>query len=321
MRCALRVNGTKVSGFSGYRPGRLVDSDELAESADVDAAWIREKTGIATRHHADPGETVVMMAIAAGERALAATGVPLGDIDLVILTTSTRGQQVPSGAPQVASGLGIQDAGAFDLNAACASFSYALALASNAVAVGQARHVLITAAERPTDYLDPEIADTYVIFGDGAGAAVVSPSDDWGIGPVCWGSDGSRSSAIEVRSRPGGTDVVMMDGQVVYRWAVNAMPAVARRACELAGVSLGDVRWFVPHQASRRIIDRLAASLGFSDGQVARDVVDTGNTSSATIPLAMERLYREADVKADDLALFVGFGAGLSYSAQVVRLS
>jgi 3-oxoacyl-[acyl-carrier-protein] synthase-3 len=315
-------SGTRISGIGAHRPGRLVGNDELAKDVGVEAAWIQGGTGIVTRYHAGPDEDVISMAVQAGGRAMAAAGVSPEEIDLVILTTSTRRQLAPAGAPQVASQLGITGAGAFDLNAVCAGFSYALAMASNAVQVGQARHVLITCAEKLTDFLDPAARDTYVIFGDGAGAAVVSASDSdsLGIGPATWGSDGTRASVIEMVRNENQRDVAAMNGKAVYRWATSKMPAVARRACELAGVSREDIAWFVPHQANRRIIDQLATQLGFDDAQVARDVVDTGNTSSATIPLALDRLYATAAVKSGDLALLIGFGSGLSHSAQVVRL-
>ncbi|WP_405161467.1 beta-ketoacyl-ACP synthase 3 [Nocardia sp. NBC_01499] len=317
----MSVKGTRISGLGVYRPGRLVGNEELAARAGVDPEWIQGGTGIATRYHADAAENVVSMAIAAGKQALEAAKVAPDEVDLVILTTATRRQLAPAGAPQVATGLGIPAAGAFDLGAVCAGFSYALSMASNAVAVGQARNVLITSSERLTDVIDPENPDTFVIFGDGAGAAVVSPSNEWGIGPVSWGSDGSRASVIEIQVREGTKDLATMDGQIVYRWATSKMPEVAKHACELAGVSLGEIKWFVPHQANRRIVDMLASRLGFVSAQVARDVIDTGNTSSATIPLALHRLYENSEVQYGDLALLIGFGSGLSHAAQVVRLS
>jgi 3-oxoacyl-[acyl-carrier-protein] synthase-3 len=312
--------GTRISGVGAYRPGRLVGNDELADQAGVAAEWILSGTGIATRYHAGPAEDVITMAVAAGKQALERSGVSPDEIDLVILTTATRRQLAPAGAPQVAMGLDIPAAGAFDLNAVCAGFGYALSMASNAVALGQARNVLITSSERLTDVISPENPDTFVIFGDGAGAVVVSPSEDWGIGPVSWGSDGSRASVIEIQVREGQHDLATMDGPIVYRWATGKMPAAAKQACALAGVSLEDIKWFVPHQANRRIVELLATRLGFAANQVARDVVDTGNTSSATIPLALSRLYENSDVRSGDLALLIGFGSGLSHAAQVVKL-
>ncbi|QIS22060.1 beta-ketoacyl-ACP synthase 3 [Nocardia terpenica] len=315
----MTANGTRISGLGSYRPGRPVKNDELATRAGVDPDWIKNGTGIETRYHAGPDDDIVTMAVAAGRQALENAKVAPDEVDLVILTTSSRRQLMPAGAPQVATGLGIPGAGAFDLGAVCAGFSYALSMASNAVAVGQARNVLIASSERLSDLIEPGIREPFVIFGDGAGAAVVSSADQWGIGPVSWGSDGSRASAIETEIR-GDTDLIMMQGQAVYRWATGKMPAAATHACELAGVGLDEIAWFVPHQANLRIVDMLATQLGFAPTQVARDVVDTGNTSSATIPIALQRLYESSDVRSGDLALLIGFGSGLSHAAQVVRL-
>ncbi|MFI6999079.1 beta-ketoacyl-ACP synthase 3 [Nocardia sp. NPDC050175] len=313
-------SGTRISGLGVYRPGNLVKNDELAALAGLDPDWIRNGTGIESRYHAGPADDIISMAIVAGGQALEAAKVAPDEVDLVILTTSSRRQLMPAAAPQIATELGIPAPGAFDLAAVCAGFTYALSMASNAVAVGQARNVLITSSERLSDLIGPEIREPFVIFGDGAGAAVVSASDEWGIGPVSWGSDGSRASVLATEAQEGKNDRIAMQGQAVYRWATGKMPAAAKRACELAGVGLDEIAWFVPHQANLRIVDALARQLGFAEDRVARDVIDTGNTSSATIPLALHRLYESSDVRSGDLALLIGYGAGLSHAAQVVRL-
>jgi len=315
-----RTQGSTVSGLGVYRPNRKLTNAAISEFTTASPEWIEERTGILTRHRASAEEDIVTMSVEAGANALAAASVDVTEVDLVILATATRRQRLPGGGPQIASRLGIPDAGAFDVNAVCAGFSYSLALASNAVRLGEARNVLVVGAERTSDFLNPNAPDSYVIFGDGAGAAVVSGSDTPDIGPVAWGSDGARHGVLEIREHADGKEYIAMDGPLVYKWSTTTMPKVARRACELAGVSLSEVEWFVPHQANRRIIDTLARVLEFPADRVARDVVDTGNTSSASVPLALSRLCDSGRTRPGDLALVLGFGAGLTYAGQVIRI-
>ena len=314
------VYGSTITGLGAYRPVNRVGNEEVARRAGITPDWIKERTGIATRHYASADEDIVTMSAEAGTKALAMANVDLATVDLVILATATRRQRMPGAAPQIATKIGIPAAGAFDLNAVCAGFTYALAQASNAVRLGEARNVLVVGAERTTEYINPEDPDTYVIFGDGAGTAVVSRADRQDIGPVAFGSDGGRHGVLETREFDGGAEYVVMDGPLVYKWSTATMPKVARRACELAGVELSDVAWFVPHQANRRIIDTLARTLKFPDDRVARDVVDTGNTSAASVPLALSRLYESGRTSPGDLVLLLGFGAGLTYAGQIVRM-
>jgi len=315
-----RPQGSTISGLGAYRPSHKLTNAAISELLQVSPEWIEERTGILTRYRASEEEDVVTMSVEAGAKALAAASVDVTEVDLVILATATRKQRLPGAGPQIATRLGIPDAGAFDVNAVCAGFSYSLALASNAVRLGEARNVLVVGAERTSDFLDPNAPDSYVIFGDGAGAAVVSRSETPDIGPVTWGSDGARHSVLELRESADGAEYVAMDGPLVYKWSTTTMPKVARRACELAGVSMSDVEWFVPHQANRRIIDTLARMLEFPADRVARDVVDTGNTSSASVPLALGRLRDSGRTRPGDLALVLGFGAGLTYAGQVIRI-
>jgi 3-oxoacyl-[acyl-carrier-protein] synthase-3 len=312
--------GSSITGIAGYRPVKLVTNDELAGLTTVSPDWIVERTGIRSRHHAGPDEDIVTMAAEAGRKALAMADVDTAEVDLVILATATRRQRMPGGAPQVATRIGLPVAGAFDLNAVCAGFTYATAMASNAVRTGDARHVLVVGAERTSDWINAGTPDTFVIFGDGAGAAVVSRSESADIGPVVWGSDGARAKVLGLTEFPGGEEYVTMDGPLVYKWSTAKIPPVARRACERAGVSLADIAWLVPHQANRRIIDTLARTLGFPDDRVARDVVETGNTSAASVPLALSRLYESGRTNPGDLVLLLGFGAGLTFAGQVVRM-
>lgn len=310
--------GSAITGLAGYRPSRVVTNEDLAGLAGVTPQWIEERTGIRTRHECGPDEDILSMAITVATKALTASGVDRAEVDLVVLATATKLQLIPGWAPQVASGMGLR-CGAFDLNAVCGGFSYALAMASNAVKMGDARNAIVIGAEQIRHMLQPEKPDTFVIFGDGAGAAVVSRSEHQHIGPAVWGSDGSREHVIYTE-RVGAEHHVFMDGPSVYKWSTKDMPAAARKACDLAGVSLDDVRWFVPHQANRRIVDTLARVLRIPDEWVARDVVVTGNTSSASIPLALNALRESGRTSPGDLALLIGFGAGVTYAGQVVRL-
>ncbi|HEY0636888.1 MAG TPA: beta-ketoacyl-ACP synthase III [Pseudonocardiaceae bacterium] len=314
------VHGSTITGLGAYRPGRLMTNEELSAATTVGPDWILERTGIATRHHAADGEDVVTMAAEAARKAVGSAGVGLDEIDLLIVATATKRQRMPGAAPRVAHRVGIPACGAFDVNAVCAGFTYAVSLASNAVRLGEARNVVVVGADRMTDYIYPEDPATYVIFGDGAGAVVISRSATADIGPVVWGSDGGRAPVLETRVFDDGEQYVAMDGPLVYKWSTVTMPAVARRACELAGVELADLDWFVPHQANRRIVDNLAGRLGIPDEKVARDVVDTGNTSAASVPLALGALRDSGRTSPGDLALVLGFGAGLTYAGQVVRL-
>ena len=304
------ANGVRLLAFGDHRPSRVVSNDDLAVADD---AWVRDRTGIVTRRYAAGDETVVTMGTAAGAKALAASGVDPSDVGLVLLASCTLTRPVPGGAASVASALGAVRAGAVDVNAACAGFCYALSWAADAIRGGSARHVLVVGSERLSGWVDPDDRNTAILFGDGAGAAVVGPAETNGIGPVVWGSDGTQAGAIRIDG-----DALAMDGPAVFRWATSAMTAVARDACAAAGVEPSDIAAFVPHQANLRIVDSLARQLGIAPERVARDVVDAGNTSAASIPLALCRLRDEGRVAPGDPVLLVAFGAGLTYAAQVV---
>ncbi|TYL55647.1 ketoacyl-ACP synthase III [Nocardioides sp. BGMRC 2183] len=316
---------TALLGLGVHRPARTVDNEEICRVLDSDDEWIRTRTGIASRRFAAEGESLVDMATAAAERALAAAGVAVEQIGLVIVASSTHAQHTPHAAPLVADRLGSQ-AAAFDVSAGCAGFCHALSIASDLVRGGNTGHALVIGAERLSSFLDPTDRSTAMIFADGAGAVVVGPADEPGIGPVAWGSDGSQSRVI--RQEPGCRDVdqahppvVKMEGTAVFRWAPFAMADVARSAVEAAGLALDDLDAFVPHQANLRITETLARNLKLpEDVQVARDIVESGNTSAASVPLAIERMIRDGQAAPGDTALLIAFGAGLSYAGQVVTL-
>jgi 3-oxoacyl-[acyl-carrier-protein] synthase-3 len=298
----------------------VVTNDDLANIVETNDEWIRSRVGIASRRVAAEDETVADMAEAAGAKALAASGLEPPAIDLVIVATCSPRVPLPNVAATVAYRLGIVAPGAYDLNAACAGFCYAMATASDAVRAGSARNVLVIGAEKMTDWLDWTDRSTCIIFADGAGAAGVGPVPDGepsGIGPVVWGSAGDLADKITIRED---NRAIRQDGQAVFRWATTALHPVALEACARAGVSPADLTAFIPHQANLRIIEAIARKLGIPRERVADDIVHAGNTSSASIPLALSRMAEQGRLEPGTPALLIGFGAGLSYAAQVITV-
>jgi 3-oxoacyl-[acyl-carrier-protein] synthase-3 len=323
MRLYEGVPGARILAFGGYQPARVVTNDELATMVDTNDEWIRSRVGIASRRLAGPDETVADMAVAAGGKALAGSGLSPADIDLVIVATCTAEVMIPNTAAVVALRLGIVAPGAFDLNAACAGFCYALAAASDAVRAGSARHVLVIGAEKLSQWVDWTDRSTCIIFADGAGAAVVGPAGadngdaEPGIGPVVWGSRGDMADKICIADRH---SFIFQEGQSVYRWATTALHPVAIQACAEAGVDPSELAVFVPHQANLRIVEAIARKIGAPQAKVANDIVTAGNTSSASIPLALSRMIERGEVASGDKALLIGFGAGICYAAQVIAI-
>src|SRR6266567_892941 len=313
--------GARVLAFGGYQPARVVTNDDLAATVETSDEWIRSRVGIASRKIAGPDETVADMAVAAAGKALAGSGLSPGDIDLVIVATCTPEVMIPNTSAVVARRLGIMAPGAYDLNAACAGFCYALAAASDAVRAGSARYVLVIGAEKLSQWVDWTDRGTCIIFADGAGAAVVGPAEEdepeAGIGPVVWGSDGDMADKISIKDR---NSFIFQEGQAVFRWATTALHPVAQQACAEAGVDPTELAVFVPHQANLRIIEALARKIGAPQAKVASDIVTAGNTSSASIPLALSRMIERGELASGDKALLIGFGAGVCYAAQVITL-
>jgi 3-oxoacyl-[acyl-carrier-protein] synthase-3 len=310
--------GARILGLGAYRPRRRVTNDELAQVMDTNDEWIRSRVGIAERRWAEKDETLVEMAVAAGGKALAASGLDPDEVDLVVLASASLKEPIPGIGPQVAHRLGIPRPGAFDLNAGCAGFCYALGVVSDAIRSGTARNALVVGVERLTDVTDLGDRSTAVIFADGAGAAVVGAAEEPGIGPVVWGSDGDQHNAIEIAA---GTGTMTMAGQAVYRWATTRLTETLEEAMEAAGVGPADIDVFAPHQANLRIVESMTRKLGFGeDTVVARDIVQSGNTSAASVPLALTALLESGEAKSGDLALVLGYGAGLTFAGQVLTL-
>ncbi len=316
--------GARLLSTGSYLPERVVTNDELAATMATDDQWIRDRVGIVSRRIARSDESLVEMAAAAGHAAITDAQLEPGDVDALILATCTPPSPIPNIAAQVATALRTGDIAAFDLNTACAGFSYSIAVAADLVRAGTATNVLVVGAEKFSDWIDPTDRSTAIIFADGAGAAVVGAADaEHGptIGPVAWGSSGDQYDAIVIPDR---SSFLHQEGQAVFRWATTKVAPVALRAVELAGLAPADVDILVPHQANLRILESLARALrkagAREDMLLARDIVHTGNTSAASIPVALDHMRSSGAARSGQLALLVGFGAGLSFAAQAVRL-
>ncbi|HLL35233.1 ketoacyl-ACP synthase III [Streptomyces sp. NPDC052773] len=319
----------RILGVGGYRPTRVVPNEVILETIDSSDEWIRSRSGIQTRHWANDEETVAAMSLEASGKAIADAGITAEQIGAVIVSTVTHFKQTPAVATEIADKLGTNKAAAFDISAGCAGFGYGLTLAKGMIVEGSAEYVLVIGVERLSDLTDLEDRATAFLFGDGAGAVVVGPSDEPAIGPTIWGSEGDKSETIKqtvpwTDYRTGDVErfpAITQEGQAVFRWAVFEMAKVAQQALDAAGVSADDLDVFIPHQANERIIDSMVKTLKLPESvTVARDVRTTGNTSAASIPLAMERLLATGEAKSGDTALVIGFGAGLVYAASVVTL-
>ena len=317
--------GARILGLGSVQPEQIVTNADIASrGVDTTDEWIRARVGIVERRFARPDQSVVDMAVDAGSKALADAGLAPSDIDAVLVATCTMPASIPNAAAQTAERIGVRAAPAFDINAACAGFCYGLGTASDMIRSGSTRHVLVIGAEKLSDWVDPLDRSTCIIFADGAGAAVVGAvgrGERLGIGPIAAGSAGDLVDTIVVADR---NSFIRQEGQEVYRWAITKIAPVALRALELAGLTPADVDVLVPHQANLRIVEAIARRIrcagGRTDMVVADDIVHSGNTSSASIPLALDHMRAEGRIRSGDLALLVGFGAGLSYASQAVVL-
>ncbi|MFD7951919.1 beta-ketoacyl-ACP synthase III [Streptomyces ardesiacus] len=311
--------GNRIAAMGHHQPSRVLSNADLEQMVETSDDWIRRRTGIATRRIAGEDESVTDMAAAAAAKALAASGLAPTEIGFVTVATCSAMDRCPSIAAQVAARLGIPSAVCFDLNNGCAGFTTALAGADHALRAGAARHALVVGAEKMSDVTDWSDRRTCVLLADGAGAAVISPTEagDDGIGPVVWGSDPTRGDAVRLRDswQPKFTQ----EGQTVFRWATTELPAFVEDACRRAGIATTDLAAVVTHQANLRIIEALTRRLALRDDVViARDVVDSGNTSAASVPLALSKLVERGEVPAGAPVLLFSFGGGLSWAGQVV---
>ncbi|AWI31955.1 ketoacyl-ACP synthase III [Streptomyces sp. ICN441] len=312
------MTGTRIAALGYHRPARVLTNDDLARIVDTSDEWITSRVGIRTRHIAGPDEPVDELAAHAAGKALAAAGLTPGDIDLVLVATSTATDRSPNTAARVAARLGMASPAVMDLNVVCAGFTHALATADHAIRAGSAVRALVIGADKMSAVTDWTDRTTCVLVGDGAGAAVVEVCDerDAGIGPVLWGSVPEMGHAVRIEGTP---PRFAQEGQSVYRWATTRLPAIARGVCERASVAPEELAAVVLHQANLRIIEPVAERIGAVNAVVARDVVESGNTSAASIPMALSRLVERGDVPSGAPALLFGFGGNLSYAGQVVR--
>jgi 3-oxoacyl-[acyl-carrier-protein] synthase-3 len=311
--------GSRIAAMGHYQPSRVVTNDDLANIIETDDAWIRDRVGIAERRVAGP-ESVADMAVFASEKALAGSGLTAADIDTVIVATCSAEDRCPNIATRVAARLGITAPAAFDLNTACSGFSYALGTADHAIRAGASRNALVIGAEKLSDITDWTDRTTAVLFGDGAGAAVVTAVPDGeqpGVGPVLWGSAPDKGDVLRIE---GWQPYIKQEGQIVFRWATTALAPFAIETCEKAGIQPSELAAFVPHQANTRIIDGIVKRLGLGpEVVIAKDLVESGNTSAASVPLALSKLIERREVPAGAPVLLFGFGGGLTYAGQVIR--
>ena len=317
---------SQIYSLGASRGDLTVTNDDIAGPINSSDEWIRQRTGIITRMRASKNRSLMDMAVEASNEAIAKAGIKPSEIEAVIFSTITHPYQTPSAAALLAELVGANPAPAFDISAACAGYCYGIAQADSLVRSVTAKYVLVVGGEKLTDYIDPTDRSISFLLGDGAGAAIVGPADSPGISKSVWGSDGSKweavgmtGSLLDFRDGTGSWPTLVQEGQSVFRWAVWEMVKVAKLALEVAGVKPEELSALVTHQANERIIDEMAKQLALPESVViAKDIITTGNTSAASIPLAMHALLAEGRIKSGDLALQIGFGAGLAYGAQVV---
>ncbi|MFI8194347.1 beta-ketoacyl-ACP synthase III [Streptomyces sp. NPDC085946] len=310
------MHGSRITAVGHYQPAKVLTNEDLAEMVDTSDEWIRSRVGIRTRRIAGPDEPVDELAAHAAAKALASAGLTPADIDLVLVATSTAIDRSPNMAARVAARLGIPSPAAMDVNVVCAGFTHALATADHTLRAGAASRALVIGADKMSDVADWTDRTTCVLVGDGAGAAVLETAPEPGVGPVLWGSVPEMGHAVRIEGTP---PRFAQEGQSVYRWATTRLPAIARQACEKAGLAPADLAAVVLHQANLRIVEPLAEKIGAVNAVVARDVTESGNTSAASVPLAFSKLVERGDVSSGDPVLLFAFGGNLSYAGQVVR--
>ena len=313
-------------GVGGYLPDRILSNAELASTVDTSDEWITERTGIRQRHIAADGQKTSDLAIEAARRALAHAKVDVAEIDLIVLATATPDLTFPATAARVQATLGITHGAAFDIQAVCSGFIFALAVADNALVRGRAKTALVIGAETFSRILDWTDRGTCVLFGDGAGAVVLraeEASDDRGVIATFLRTDGRHHDLLYVDGGPSQTQSVghlRMIGNAVFRQAVEHISGAMIEACRLGGVTLDEVDWFVPHQANQRILDGVARRLQISPDKVITTVAKHGNTSAASVPLALNAGVLDGRVKPGHLVLMEALGGGLTWGAALVRI-
>ncbi|MGN6742868.1 MAG: beta-ketoacyl-ACP synthase III [Amnibacterium sp.] len=322
--------GSRILAFGASRGDMIVTNDDIVGPINSSDEWIRQRTGIIERRRASPAMDTIDLAEAASKQAIQTVGIDPKRIGAVLVSTVSNSVQTPSLAALLTERIGATPAPAYDISAACAGYTYGIAQGDALIRAGLAEYVLVVGAEKLSQFAKPTDRTISFLLGDGAGAAILGPSDEPGVATTIWGSDGSRWDAVGMDSplaayRDGDGAVawptLRQDGPAVFRWAVWEMAKVAQQAIDAAGITADDLAAFIPHQAKIRIIDELAKQLKLPQHvRIARDIATTGNTSAASIPLAAHALLAEHPELSGGLALQIGFGAGLVFGAQVVRL-
>ena len=325
---SIPVAHTRIYALGAARGNQVVTNDDIAGPIDSSDEWIKQRTGVATRTRAAEDQSLMHLAVEASKEAIAKSGIDPNEIGAVILATISFPYQTPSGASLLSELVGAHDAAAYDISAACAGYCYGIAQADALVRSGLCKYVLVVGAEKLSDFISPTDRTISFLLGDGAGAAIVGASDHPGISKTIWGADGSSwdkvgmtGSILDFRDGKTPWPTLTQEGQTVFRWAVWEMSKVAKEALDAAGIEASDLSALVMHQANLRIIDEVAKQMKLPDSVViAKDIVETGNTSAASVPLAMHRILEEKKVASGGYALQIGFGAGLTFAAQVVEL-
>ena len=318
-----------ITAVASWLPERRLTNADLERLVDTNDEWIRTRTGIAERRVAADGDATSDLAARAGTLALERAGIAPADVDMLIVATSSPDMAFPSTACLAQTKMGLT-CPAFDINAACTGFIYALELAAAMIEAGRLKTVLVVGADVLTRLVDFTDRSTCILFGDGAGAVVVAASDEPGILSVHLGADGTGADLLTVpaggTAKPltpellaAGEQYIHMNGNEVYKFAVRAIPRVTKQALKESGLELTDVDWLVPHQANQRITDTVGERLGIPHDHVVSAIENTGNTSTASIPLALDALQASGKLHKGDVLAFVGFGAGLTYGAAIVR--
>ena len=316
---------SRIVGTGSYLPARVVTNDELSRTLDTSDEWIRTRTGIRQRHIAEPAQTSSDLALPASRAALAAAGVGVGEIDLIVVATSTPDFVFPSAACLLQAKLGAKNCPAFDVQAVCTGFIYALATADNFIRAGQARTALVVGTEVFSRILDWNDRGTCVLFGDGAGAVVLRGDASPGIRATVLHADGTHAGILSV---PGnvcggqivGSPFVQMEGQAVFKFAVRVLDEAAREALAQCGLEVADLDWLIPHQANMRILDATARRLGLPHEKVIVTVDRHANTSAASVPLALDEAVRDGRIRAGHKVLLEGVGGGFTWGAALVEM-
>lgn len=308
--------GAEMIGVGTALPATVVPNAVLSERLGIDAEWIVKRTGIEERRSAQPGERLFEFAAAAGVEALAEAGVEAADVDLIVLATTSNEELMPAAAPRVAAVLGATNAACYDVNSACTGFLTAVSVACGQIESGRAVNVLVIGADLMMPLTDPDDRATAAVFADGAGAVLMRGTLESRVGPIVLRSDGTRADLIKIDRNE---LVIRMQGHETFKYAVDMMASSTTEAIEMAGLRLDDVDLFVYHQANARILRAVGERLGIASSRVVDSIAKLGNTSAATIPLALAQAKRAGDLRAGSRVLLGAFGAGLSWGATVIE--